>query len=126
MELKEHITDEKAGISYTLCGDYYLPDLEVPEPYYPGRYAGAKLRYLKSCKEAIYTAMLMKGTLNEYLRDVDEECEQAFDTISKQMMKAEGVTEQLKADNQMEWVRRMNSIRNRVNEIILAEYVNVG
>lgn len=125
MDLKEHTVDEQTGISYTLHGDYYLPDLEVPEMYYPGRYAEAKLRYLKCCKKAIYTTMLIKGTQNEYLRDVDEECEQAFDTISKQMMKAEGVTEQLKADNQMEWVRRMNSIRNRVNEIILGEYVNV-
>lgn len=125
MELQKHITDEQTRISYTLCGDYYLPDLEVPKTYYPGRYAEAKLRYLKSCKKAIYTAMLIKGTLNDYLKETDSECEEAFDTISKQMMEAEGVTEQLKADNQMEWVRRMNSIRDRVNEIILAEYVNL-
>jgi len=128
MEMKKHIVDEKTGISYTLHGDYYLPDLKLPEQesFDLGMYARAKHRYLKNCRKGLLCSMQLDGSLNKYLHEVDLECEEAFDTISKQMMKAEGVTENLKAENQMEWVRRMNSIRNRTNEIIMAEYVNVG
>lgn len=128
MELQKHITDEKTGISYTLQGDYYLPDLSLPEQeYYDlGRFARAKFRYLQNCHKAILATMRIKCSLNKYLHEVDVECEEAFATIVKQMAQAEGITEQLKADEQMLWVQKMNSIKNRAEEIIFAEYINVG
>ena len=128
MELQEHITDEKTGISYTLQGDYYLPDLSLPEQEYYnlGRFAKAKYRYMQNCHKVIVATMRMQCSLNKYLHEVDVECEEAFSTITKQMAFAEGVTEKLKAENQMLWVQRMNNIRNKAEEIIFAEYINVG
>ena len=125
MELKKHITDEKTGISYTICGDYYLPDLKLPEEkfYDLGRFGRAKLRHLQKCHKVLLTSLRTSGTLNEYLHSVDEECEALFSRLVKQYAEREGVTEQMKADEMMKWVGLMNNIRNRAEEVIMREYI---
>ena len=125
MELKKHITDEKTGISYTLYGDYYLPDLELPEEkfYELGRFGRAKFRHLQKCHRILLANLQTQGTLGEYLHEIDEACEETFSQLVKQYAQSEGVTEQLKADNQMKWVQMMNNIRNRVEEVIMKEYI---
>ena len=125
MELKKHITDEKNGIGYTLCGDYYLPDISLPEDdfYDLGRFGRAKFRYLQKCQNALLTGYQLKETLGEYLRSVDETCEETFSRLVKQYAEREGVTEQLKAENQMKWVGLMNNIRSRVEEVILNDFI---
>ena len=125
MELKKHITDEKTGIGYTLCGDYYLPDISLPEDrfYDLGRFGRARFRYLQKYQNALLTAYQLKGTLGEYLRNVDETCEETFSRLVKQYAEREGVTEQLKAENQMKWVGLMNNIRSRVEEVILNDFI---
>ncbi|MCR1870472.1 TnpV protein [Longicatena caecimuris] len=127
MDMPKHITDEKTGISYTLQGDYYLPNLVLleQEHYELGRFARLKYRYLQNCHKALLASMRVDCSLNRYLHEVDEECEEVFSRLVKELSEKEGVTEKLKVNNQMEWVRRMNSIRNRVEEIILKEYVYV-
>lgn len=125
MELEKHITDEKTGISYTLCGDYYLPDLSLPEEkfYDLGRFGRAKFRYLQKCHRVLLTSLRTSGTLNKYLHSVDEECEAMFFRLVRQYAEREGVTEQLKAEDMMQWVGRMNSIRSRAAEVVLSELV---
>lgn len=125
MELEKHITDEKTGISYTLCGDYYLPDLKLPEEksYDLGRFGRAKLRHLWKCHRVLLTSLRTSGTLNEYLHSVDEEREALFSRLIKQYAEREGVTEQLKAEDMTQWGGRMNNIRSRVEEVVMREYV---
>ena len=125
MELKNHITDEKTGIGYTLCGDYYLPEISLPEDDFHdlGRFGRAKFRYLQQCQNALLTGYQLKGTLGEYLHSVDETCEETFSRLVKQYAEREGVTEQLKAENQMLWVQRMNSIRSRAEEVVLNDFI---
>ena len=125
MELKKHITDEKTGIGYTLCGDYYLPEISLPEDgfYDLGRFGRAKFRYLQKCQKALLTGYQLKGKLGEYLHGVDKTCEETFSRLVKQYAEREGVTEQLKAENQMEWVGLMNNIRSRVEEVILNDFI---
>lgn len=105
MELEKHITDEKTGISYTLCGDYYLPDLKLPEEksYDLGRFGRAKLRHLRKCHRVLLTSLRTSGTLNEYLHSVDEDCEALYFRLVKQYAEREGVTEQLKAEDKLEY-----------------------
>ena len=125
MELKKHITDERTGINYTLCGDYYLPDLKLPEEksYDLGRFGRAKFRYLQKCHRVLLINLRINGNLNEYLHGVDVQCEETFSRLVKQLAEREGVTEQLKAEDMMQWVGRMNSIRSRVEEVVMREYV---
>ena len=125
MELEKHITDEKTGISYTLCGDYYLPDLSLPEEkfYDLGRFGRAKFRYLQKCHRVLLINLRINGNLNEYLHGVDVQCEEMFFRLVRQYAEREGVTEQLKAEDMMQWVGRMNSIRSRVEEVVMREYV---
>ena len=125
MELKKHIIDEKTGISYTLCGDYYLPDLVLPEEkYYElGRFGRAKFRHLQKCHKVLLTSLRTSGTLNEYLHSVDEDCEEMFSRLVKQYAEREGVTEQMKADEMMKWVGLMNNIRSRAEEVVMKEYI---
>lgn len=125
MELEQHITDEKTGISYTLCGDYYLPDLSLPEEqfYDLGRFGRAKFRYLQKCRKVLLTNLKVSGSLNEYLHEIDVECEELFSRLVKQYAERENVTEKLKAEDMMAWVGKMNSIRSRVEEFIFKEYV---
>lgn len=121
--MKKHIYDEKTGISYTLQGDYYLPDIALPnEEQQPvGLWGQRHLRYIKQHRKVLYTNLLTSGKLNSYLVDIDKQAEEMFSRLVKQMAEREGVTEQFKADNQMEWVGRMNSIRQRVTEVVNEE-----
>lgn len=125
MELKKHFTDEKTGISYTLHGDYYLPDLKLEEKefYDIGRFGQAHFRYLQSKNKVMLTIMTMKGTLNKYLHDIDVQSEEMFSRLVNQIAENESVTEKLKKENQMEWVRQMNNIRNRAEEIVNDELI---
>lgn len=116
---------EEMGGTYTQAGDYLLPDLKLPEEEQQpiGVWGQRHRRYLKEHRRATYTALLASGKLNSYLADIDRQAEEMFLRLVKQMAEAEGVTEQLKADNQMEWVGRMNNIRNRAMEIVNAELI---
>ena len=118
--MKQHFTDEKTGIRYTLQGDYYLPDLALPaEEQQPiGIWGQRHLRHIKQNQRVLYTNLLTSGKLNSYLADINRQAEEMFLRLVKQMAEREGVTEQLKADDQMEWVARMNNIRSRATEIV--------
>ena len=118
--MKQHFTGEKTGISYTLQGDYYLPDLALPaeEQFEIGVWGQRHLRHIKQNRRVLYTNLLTSGKLNSYLADIDKQAEEMFSRMVKQMAERDGVTEQLKADNQMDWVQKMNNIRSRAIEIV--------
>ena len=110
--------------TYHRCGDYLLPDLTIPdESVTLGKYGRMRKTYLKEHKPILYNALLLSGKLTEHLIGVDAECWERLETLLPQMMRVEGVDEALKARDQMEWVRRMNSIQNRAEEILLNELV---
>ena len=123
--MKQHYIDEKTGISYTLQGDYYLPDFVLPaeENRSVGVWGQRHLRYLKQHCKVLYTNLLTSGKLNSYLADIDKQAEDMFLRLVKQMSEREGVGEQLKAENQMEWVRAMNNIRHKAMEIVNHEVI---
>ena len=112
-------------ITYTQQGDYLLPDLKLPEqPKVDiGIWGKRHLRYIKNHHPIRYTNLLTSCRLTAYLADIDEEANRMFDRLVKQLAKKEGVTEQLKADNQILWVARMNNIRNRAEEIVNSEII---
>ena len=121
-KLKERITEN--GIDYILVGDYYIPDLKLPEENRPiGRYGRLHRDYLKEEHPARYSSLILTGKLWTYLADLNEQAEERLDLIIEQMKAAEGVTEELKARNQLEWVGRMNNIRNRAEEIVRSELI---
>ena len=121
-KLKERITEN--GIDYILVGDYYIPDLKLPEENRPiGRYGRLHREYLKQEHPARYSSLILTGKLWTYLADLNEQAEERLDLIIEQMKAAEGVTEELKARNQLEWVGRMNNIRNRIEEIIKSKMI---
>ena len=111
---------EQMGGTYTRVGDYFLPDLKLPEEKtkHIGVWGQRHKRYLQEHKRATYTTLLTSGKLNGYLADIDKQAEEMFSRLVEQTAEREGVTEQLKSDNQLEWVRRINNIRNRAIEII--------
>lgn len=117
--MKKTIFEEMGG-TYTQIGDYFLPDLKLPEEETKpiGIWGQRHRRYLKEHKKAIYTTLLTSGKLNGYLADIDKQAEEMFSRLVEQTAEREGVTEQLKSDNQLEWGRRINNIRNRAIEII--------
>ena len=119
---------EKMGGTYTQVGDYLLPDLKLPEEEQQpiGVWGQRHWRYLKEHRRASYATLLTSGKLNSYLADIDRQAEEMFLRLVKQMAEAEGVTEQLKANNQMEWGGRMNNIRNRAMEIVNCELIYAG
>lgn len=122
-ELKKHITDESNGLSYTLRGDYYLPDLGV-EPGYPlGKYGMARIKYLEKHRPGLYTRLLLSGKLNDDLHQTDVQAQHLLDTMIPQMAKDAGVTEQMKMTDQLSWVGMMNAIKNQVEEIIWSQIV---
>ncbi len=116
---------EEMGGTYTQVGDYLLPDLKLPEEEQQpiGVWGQRHRRYLKEHRRAIYATLFTGGKLNGYLADIDRQAEKLFSRLVKQMAAMEGVTEQLKADNQMEWVGRMNNIRSRAMEIVNSELI---
>ena len=123
--MKNHITDEKTGIGYTLQGDYYLPDLALPaEEEQPiGIWGQRHLRYIRQHKRLLYTNLLTTCKLNSYLADIDRQAEEMFSRLVKEMADREGVTEAVKAQNQMAWVGKMNNIRNRATEIVYNDLI---
>lgn len=116
---------EEMGGTYIRVGDYFLPDLELPETETQsiGIWGQRHLRYLKEYRRVFYFNLLTSGKLNNYLADIDRQAEEMFSRLVKQMAECEGVTEQLKADNQLEWVQKMNNIRNRAIEIINSDLI---
>ena len=123
--MKQHFTGERTGIGYTLQGDYYLPNLKLPAEKETeiGLWGQRRLRYLKQNRKVLYTNLLTAGKLNEHLAEIDKQAEDMFLRLVKQKAEREGVTEKLKAENQMEWVGRMNNIRSRATEIVNAELI---
>ncbi|MEY8423812.1 TnpV protein [Lachnospiraceae bacterium 38-14] len=123
-KLKKRITEN--GIDYILAGDYYIPDLKLPEENRPiGRYGRLHREYLKQEHPARYSSLILTGKLWTYLANLNEQAEERLDVIIEQMKSAEGVTEELKAQNQLEWVGRMNNIRSRAEEIINSELIYI-
>ena len=118
--MERFVTDERTGLKYELVGDYYLiaGDDEPEEDQPIGIWGQRHLRYLKRCHRVRYANLLTSGELNAYLADIDQRAEEMFERLIKQMATAEGVTEQLKAIDQMAWVGKMNNIRNRADEIV--------
>lgn len=118
--MKQHYIDEKTGITYTLQGDCYLPNLSLPsEENKPiGIWGQRHLQYLKEYHRITYANLLTSGKLNSYLAEIDKQAEDMFFRLVEQMSEREGVTEQLKANDQMAWVKTMNNIRNRATEIV--------
>ncbi|MBP3626634.1 MAG: TnpV protein [Clostridia bacterium] len=115
---------EQTGGTYTKVGDYYLPNLLPAEKEVEiGIWGQRRLRYLKQHRKVLYTNLLTSGKLNSHLADVNKQAEEMFFRLVKQMAEREGVTEKLKAENQMEWVGRMNNIRSRATEIVNAELI---
>ena len=121
--MEKYITDERTGLKYELVGDYYYPCLEAPEAPKVGRFGMMYHDYLRKHKKVTYSGLMLSGKLKEHIEDVDRQAEEMFSQLVEQMKHADGVTEQLKATNQMEWVRRMNSIRGRAEEIVKSEVV---
>lgn len=123
----KHIYNEQTGIGYTLQGDYYLPDLALPdkEKQTVGLWGQRHLRYLKQHRKILYYNLLTSGKLNAYLANIDKQAEDMFFRLVKEMTECESITEKLKADNQMEWVQKMNNICNQVAETINGELIFV-
>lgn len=117
------IHNEQNDLNYTLCGDYYLPNLLPPqtEEIEIGIWGMRHLRYIKRHKKVRYTNLLTTGKLNAYLAEIDERAQNMKAVLIEQMTEHEGVSEVLKEQNQMEWIQRMNNIRNRAEEIITKE-----
>ena len=124
--MKKQIYDEKNGMSYTLHGDYYLPDLVLreEEPTY-GKYGMLRKQFLKEHRSARYQYLLLTGKLNKHLNQTDQEAREQVETLMKQMTEKQGVTEELKAQDQMEWVRLMNNIKASAEEIVLKNMIYV-
>lgn len=122
--MKKTIFEEMGG-TYTQIGDYFLPDLKLPEEETKpiGIWGQRHRRYLQEYKRATYTTLLTSGKLNGYLADIDERAEKLFFRLVKQMAEHKSVTEQLKADNQLEWVQKMNCIRNSAMEIVNTDLI---
>ena len=123
--MDKYIYDERNGLWYELQGDYYIPCLTLPtEEETPIRLWGQQhRRYLKEHKKAAYTMLLTNGKLNSYLADIDKQAEEMFSRLVKQLAEREGMTEALKAENQMLWIGRMANIRNRAMEIVNADLI---
>ncbi len=114
-------------IDYRKCGDYYIPNLIIPNTknYKLGKYGRMRLNYLKTQKKAEYTILLMEDKLSEHLQEIDKTATNRYNLLMKQLAEQENITEELKAINQLEWVGQMNSIKNRTEEILFNELIYV-
>lgn len=110
-------------LTYRKVGDYYLPNLTLPESPKVGKYGMLRRTYLRHHRRGLYTGMMISRTLNAHLEEVDQQANDVLEQMVKRMAKAQGITEQLKADDQMEWVWQMNAIRAAAEEVILKEFV---
>ena len=124
--METHIYDEKNGLSYTLHGDYYLPDLVLneEEPIY-GKYGMLRKQFLKEHRLAKYQYLLLTGKLTEHLNQIDQEARNQVEMLTEQMVKKQGVNDNLKRQDQMMWVRLMNNIKFSAEEIVLKNMVYV-
>ena len=125
--MEKYIYDESNGLWYELQGDYYIPCLKLPdeEQVEIGIWGQRHLEYIKHYRKGFYAALILDCKLNRYLADINKQAKEMFDTLISQYKTAEGITEQLKVDNQMEWVCKMNNIRDRINEIICNDLIYV-
>lgn len=117
---------EEMGATYRQEGDYLLPNLSLPpdaEDYQIGRYGRLRQQHLKEHRRGLYSSLLLEGTLMKHLTEIDRSCNNRLEIIEKSLMEQEGITEALKAANQMEWVWRRNSVHNRAEEVIMTELV---
>lgn len=123
--MQKNIYNEQTGISYTLQGNYYLPDLTLPpeEEKHIGVWGQRHLRYLKQHRRILYTNLLTSGRLNSYLADINEQAENMFLKLVEQMAEHEGISEKLKSEHPMEWIGRMNALRESAVEIVNAEVI---
>ena len=123
--MEKYKYNESNGLWYELQGDYYLPCLQLPEeePVHIGVWGQRHLNYLRENKRVLLSNLQISGKLNIYLADIDKQAEEMCSRLVKQMADREDITEQFKAENQMEWVRQMNNIRIRANEIVLRELI---
>ena len=119
----EKCTFEQMGGTYRQEGDYFLPNLAVPESVPVGVWGQRRRRYLREHRKALYNALLLSGKLDSHLADINQQAEDMFSQLVDQIANQENITEQLKADRQMEWVRRMNNIRNQVTEIVNTMFI---
>ena len=122
-EMKEKIYDARTGMEYILIGDYYLPALKVPRTRPVGRWGMLHKAYLKLRKPAYYQSLLLNGKLDAVLADVEEQAAERYEVLIEQMSQRESISEKLKEENQMEWVRRMRNLENRAEEIVKAELI---
>lgn len=124
--MEKHIYDEKNGLSYTLHGDYYLPDLALnEEELIYGKYGMLRKQFLKEHRPARYQYLLLCGKLTEHLNQIDQEARERVEMLMEQMTEKQGVTEELKLRNQMKWVGLMNNIKVSAEEIVLKNLVYV-
>ena len=123
--MDKYIYDEKNGLWYELQGDYDLPCLKLPkeESRHIGIWGQRHLRYLKQHRKGLYSELLISGKLNDYLADIDRQAEEMLPRLVKELAEKEGVTEAIKAENQMLWVGRMNNIRSAAMEIVSSELI---
>lgn len=124
--MDKYIYDNSNGLWYELQGDYYIPCLVLPaekEERHIGVWGHWHLQYLKENRKVLYTDLLTSSKLNSYLADIDLQASERLERLTEQMKQAEGITEQLKAENAMEWVQKMNNIRHRAEEIICREII---
>lgn len=123
--MEKYIYDENNGLWYELQGDYYIPCLKLPdeEQVEIGVWGHRHLEYIKHHRQGFYTSLVIGCELNRYLADINTQAEEMFDILITQYRTTEGVTEQLKTENQLEWVRKMNNIGQRVTEIVNKEII---
>lgn len=121
--MERFIFDEGNGLWYELHGDYYLPCLTVPQRKSVGVWGWRYRKYLREHRNIIYTAMLLAGTLEDHIAEIDRQAEEMLDRLIMRMAEREGITEQLKASDQMAWVRRMNNIKCCAEETVCAELI---
>ncbi len=124
--MEKYITDPSTGLDYELVGDYYLiagDDDPAPQPL--GLWGRRRLAYLKDHRQSLYYTLLLSGKLEEHLHTIDADATDMADRLTAQLSRSEGLTEALKVQDQMEWVRRMNSIQARVREIVNNELINI-
>lgn len=125
--LKERFIDTKTGIEYVLKGDYYIPNLvlETDEQVHLNKYGLLRLSYLKEHKKTEYTIMIIEGTLDNHLKEIQETAKKRVDMLIKQFAERDNINEELKLNNQLEWVQMMNNCKNRAEEIVLNEIIYV-
>ena len=123
--MEKNIKDEKNGLWYELVGDYYLPLLRTPERPRVGKYGRLRYQYLRKHRRAVFDGMQMRGTLSSHLKEINKAAVEMLDRLVRQMAEAEGVTEDIKATDQMSWAWAMNNIEARAEEIVLHDLIYV-